>query len=244
MATHFIHEYPSLVLFNAASPERPSTIALGAVGNVFYNGKSNAATPAVQNFAFATQDLTKTITLNSQTDSVNTTGNFIGFQSKPGAGISKTANSVIGGEISPRVNSGVALAGASGSLIGLHVDCYLKGTAAGAIGGNVAVLELEQITDDAGVRDITGYVTAIRIRKAFSAGTVSGVQSAIRVEMPEVQTGSETYQGLFDLTSTVGTGATAVWTDASVTSATAAGVIGVYVNGNKRYINLFSGTPA
>jgi hypothetical protein len=49
---------------------------------------------------------------------------------------------------------------------------------------------------------------------------------------------------LFDLTSTHGSGANMVWSDAGVSSATNAGVIGVFVNGNKRYINLFSGTPS
>ena len=244
MATHFIHNFSSLNNFNVASTRKPNAFAVGSVGNVLYNGKTAADPPVVDNWEFRTQDLSKTIRLNSQTDSTTLTGNLIGFQSKPRCGVTRTSDSVIGGEISPSVSSGVALTGASGSLIGLHVDTYLRGTAAGTIGGNVAVLELEQVTDDAGVRDITGYVTAIRIRKVFSAGTVSGVQSAIRVEKPEVQTGSETYDGLFDLTSIVGSGATLVWTDAGVSSATNAGVIGVYVNGNKRYINLFSGTPS
>jgi hypothetical protein len=116
--------------------------------------------------------------------------------------------------------------------------------AAGTIAGDVRGMQIELTTDDAGTRNITGYVTALRIRKAFAAGTVTGTQSAIRIEAPESMTNGETYTALLDLTSTVGTGATTVWTDGAVTSATAAGCIGVMVNGNKRYINLFSGTPA
>ena len=242
MATHFIHEFASLNNFNVASPDKPSAFAIGSVSGVLYNGKSSASTPAVQNFEIRTQDLSKSIRLNSQTDTTTASGDLIGFQSKPRTGVAGT-QSVYGCQISAQISNAIALTG-SGSIIGGHFDVYVRGTAAGTIAGDVRGLQIELTTDDAGTRDITGYVTGLRIRKAFSAGTVTGVQSAIRVEAPEAQTNSETYTGLFDLTSTVGSGATAVWTDGSVTSATAAGVIGVYVNGNKRYINLFSGTPA
>lgn len=242
MATHYIHEFPSLAVFNQGSPDKPNTVAIGAVSGVLYNGKSSASTPAVQNWEFRTQDLSKTIRLNSQTDTATTSGDLIGFQSKPRTGVAGT-QSVIGCQISAQISDGIALTG-SGSIIGGHVDVYVRGTAAGTIAGDVRGMQIELTTDDAGTRDITGYVTALRIRKVFSAGTVTGVQSAIRVEVPETQTNSEPYTGLFDLTSTHGTGANTVWTDGAVTSATAAGVIGIYVNGNKRYINLFSGTPA
>lgn len=242
MATHYIHEFSSLANFNMASRDKPNTVAIGAVSGVLYNGLSSASTPAVQNWDFATQNLSKTIRLNSQTDSTTASGDLIGFQSKPRIGVTGT-QTVYGCQISAQISSGIALTG-SGSVIGGHFDVYVRGTAAGTIAGDVRGLQIELTTDDAGVRDITGYVTGLRIRKAFSAGTVTGVQSAIRVEVPEVQTNSETYTGLFDLTGTVGSGTTAVWTDGAVTSATAAGVIGVYVNGSKRYINLFSGTPA
>lgn len=242
MATHYLHNFSSLNNANAASPRKPTAMAIFSVGNVIYNGKTAASTPAVDNFSFNTQDLSKTIRLNSQTDSTTTSGDLIGFQSKPRTGVAGT-QSIIGCQISAQVSSGIALS-SSGSVIGGHFDVYLRGTAAGTIAGDVRGLQVELTTDDAGVRDISGYVTGIRIRKAFSAGTVTGVQSAIRIEAPEAQTNSETYTGLLDLTGTVGTGATTVWTDAGVSSATNAGCIGIYVNGNKRYINLFSGTPA
>lgn len=240
MATHFIHNFSSLANFNAASTRKPNAFAVGSVGNVLYNGKTAANPPVVDNWEFRTQDLSKTIRLNSQTDTTTLTGNLIGFQAKPSCGTTRTSDSVIGGEISPRVNSGVALTGASGSLIGLHVDTYLKGTAAGTVGGNVAVLELEQTTDDAGVRDITGYVTAIRIRKVFSAGTVSGTQSAIRIEKPEAQTNSESYDCVLDLTGTV----TDCWHDTDSDSGdTEAGYFAVKINGNKRYVLCYSDAP-
>jgi hypothetical protein len=186
--------------------------------------------------------LTKPVRLNSITDSTTTSGDLIGFQSKPRSGVSGS-QTIYGCQISAQVSSGVALSG-SGSVVGAHVDVYVRGTAAGTIAGDVRGMQIELTTDDAGTRNITGYVTALRIRKAFAAGTVTGTQSAIRIEAPESMTNGETYTALLDLTSTVGTGATTVWTDGAVTSATAAGCIGVMVNGNKRYINLFSGTPA
>lgn len=242
MATHYIHNFTSLALANTATPRKPNALGIFSVSNVLYNGKTAASTPAIDNFEIRTQDLSKTIRLNSQTDSTNTSGDLIGFQSKPRTGVAGT-QSVYGCQISAQISNGIALT-SSGSIIGGHFDVYLRGTSAGTIAGDVRGLQIELTTDDAGTRDITGYVTGIRIRKVFSAGTVTGTQSAIRVEAPEAQTNSETYTGLLDLTSTVGTGATTVWTDGAVSSATNAGCIGIVVNGNKRYINLFSGTPA
>ena len=102
-------------------------------------------------------------------------------------------------------------------------------------------MQIELTTDDAGTRDITGYVTALRIRKAFSAGTVSGIQSAIRIEKPETQTNSETYDGVFDFPST----ASLLWHDTDNGSGdTEAGYFAVYINGNKRYVVTYSDAPS
>src|SRR3990167_8931646 len=146
MATHFIHEYPSLALLNAASPERPSTLAFAAVGNVIYNGKTAAATPAVQNFEFATQDLSKTIRLNSQTDSATASGDLIGFQSKPRTGVAGT-QTVYGCQISAQISNAIALT-SSGSIVGGHFDVYLRGTSAGTIAGDVRGLQIELTADE------------------------------------------------------------------------------------------------
>ena len=183
---------------NMATRDKPNSIAIGGVSGVFYNGLSNAATPAVQNWELRTQDLSKTIRLNSQTDSTTASGDLIGFQSKPRTGVAGT-QTVYGCQIGSQISNGIAI---TGSIVGGHFDVYVRGTAAGTITGDVRGLQVELVTDDAGTRDITGHVTGIRIRKAFSAGTVSGVQSAIRVEKAEVQTGSEGYDGMLDLTIT------------------------------------------
>ena len=184
-----------------------------------------------------TQTDNKTVKLNSRNYD-QTSGSSIGFQVKPAQNTGSSGN-VIGGEISPRVNSGVALSG-TGSVIGLHVDAYLKGTAAGTIAGDVRGMQIELVTDDAGTRTVSGDVSGLRFRSAFSATTITGKFCPIKIEVPETQTNSKNYDAVMQLTSLL----SGVWSDAAVTSATAAGFIKVLVNGSARYINLFSGTPA
>ena len=182
--------------------------------------------------------LTKPVRINSFTDSTTASGDLIGFQSKPRTGIAGT-QTVYGCQISAQISNGIALTG-SGSIVGGHIDVYVRGTSAGTIAGDVRGLQIELMTDDAGTRDITGYVTALRIRKVFSAGTVTGKQSAIRVEKPEAQTNSENYDGLFDLTSK----GSDMWSDDPTTElnlpgGTVKGYIKVIVNDNARYIALY-----
>ncbi|OHB18483.1 MAG: hypothetical protein A2666_01515 [Parcubacteria group bacterium RIFCSPHIGHO2_01_FULL_47_10b] len=178
------------------------------------------------------------IRLNSRTDNT-ATSDFIGVQIKPGQGTSKTSGNVIGIEISPRLNSGVALA-ASGSIIGAHIDTYLKGTAVGTVNGDVRGLQVELVTDDAGTRTVDGYVAGIRIRSAFSATAITGNFVPLRIEKPEVQTNSQNYDAVLDLTSDLA----GVWNDNPGTEpSTADGYLKVIVNGQARYIQLYSGAP-
>jgi hypothetical protein len=177
----------------------------------------------------------KQVRINSR-DFTQTSGSSIGFQSKPAQAATSTG-SVIGCEISPRVDSGFAC----GNVIGAHVNAYLKGTAAGTISGDVRGLNVELITDDAGVRDIGGNVSAIRIRAAFSGGTVSGKISALRVEKMEAQTNSKQWDALIELPSIC----TGVWNSDPGTeiSGSITGYIKVRVNGADRYIALYPTGP-
>ena len=177
-----------------------------------------------------------TLRFNSITNT-GTANDFIGFQCKPAQGAA-TAKNVVGAEIGPRVNSGFALTG-GGSLIGATIAPELKGTAAGTIGGDYRCLQLEAVTDDGGTRAITGNVSMLRFRAAFSSGTISGKFVPIRIEKPEAQTNSKNFDAVFELTSTLD----GVWHDTQ-TSATGAGFIKVLVNGNARYITLTSGAPS
>lgn len=143
----------------------------------------------------------KSVRINVRTISTDEDESFIGFVSKPGIGITHANSKELkGGEISPRLSDGVAW---PGSVIGLHTDVYLKGTSAGAVGGDVRALQLELVTDTGGTRAITGYVAGIRLRTAWSSGAPSGGIHAIRIEKPEAQSNSKTFTSVLQLTSSV-----------------------------------------
>lgn len=178
----------------------------------------------------------KTVRLNSITN-IGTANSLIGFQSKPAQGV-ETAQNVIGGEVSPRVNDTFALTGA-GSLIGLHVDAYLKGTT-GNIAGDVRGMEIELVTDDAGTRTVTGNVVGLRMRAAWS-GTITGDMTAIRIEKAEAQTNSKQWEYVLELTDVNGL----IWDDDFGTEpSTAAGGFKVRINGQDRWVQTYSGAPS
>lgn len=175
-----------------------------------------------------------TVRLNSVTN-IGTANDLIGFQSKPAQGIA-TAQNVIGGEISPRVLDTFALTG-SASLIGLHVDAYLKGTT-GNIAGDLRGLQVELVSDVGTTRTIAGYVCGLRIRSYLTTGGITGNKCAIRIEVPEA--GGTAYDSVFTLTGTH----PLLWNSAPGTEpSTADGYITVNVNGATRYIQLYSGAP-
>ena len=84
MATHYIHEFASITEGQNASPDVPNAMGLFSVAGVLYNGQN--ASGVVQNLQLNTQNLSKTVRLNSQTDSATASGDLIGFQSKPRTG--------------------------------------------------------------------------------------------------------------------------------------------------------------
>ena len=177
----------------------------------------------------------KTIRLTSRNYS-QATGSSIGYQSKPAQTITSTG-SVIGGEVSPRVNNGVALA----NIIGLHVDAYLKGTSAGAISGDVRGMQIELVSDDAGTRVLSGDVTGLRFRMALSATSVGGVISAIKIEKAEAQTNSQQWEYVLDLTGVNGL----IWDDDFTNEpGTAAGGFKVRINGSDRWVQTYSSAPS
>lgn len=210
--------------------------------------KSNGSVKFQGDILAQTDITSKTSThlvLNTTTDSTQVrinsrsftqaTGDSIGFQSKPSQTVT-TTGSVFGGQISPRLQSGIAAA----NIIGLDVNSDLKGTAAGTVSGDVRALNLELVTDDAGTRTISGDVTHIRLRSAFSATTITGNFTAIKIEKPEAQTNSKTYTAVLNLTSTI----PGVWNNAPGTEpSTADGYLKIIVNGSVRYIQLYSGAP-
>ena len=204
---------------------------------VFYGGiiRSDGAHFQVNSGVSGTDLAGKTVRINNITN-IGTANDFIGVQVKPAQGAS-TAKNVIGCEISARVNSTFALTG-SGTLIGAHIDAYLKGTA-GDVGGDVRGAQIELVTDDAGTRTITGNVVGLRFRAAFS-GTISGKMIAIRVEKAEAQTNSKQWDYVLDLPDVNGL----IWDDDFGTEpTTAAGGFKVRINGSDRWVQTFSGAP-
>src|SRR3990172_1086755 len=145
-----------------------------------------------KNLDLETASDNKPVRINSR--NYTTSGNNIGFQSKPAQNVNGA--DIVGGEISPRLNSGFTL---SGTIKGLHTDVYLKGTAAGTVSGDVRAHEVELVTDDAAIRTVSGDVTGIRMRAAFS-GTITGKMVPFKIEKAEAQTNSKQWQYLFDLT--------------------------------------------
>lgn len=190
---------------------------------------------AGSNLLLNTALLSKTVRLNSITDSTTVSGDMIGFQSKPRSGAAGS-QTMYGCQIGPSISSGVAT---TGSMIGGHFDTYLRGTAAGTIGGDVRGLQIENVTDDAGTRTVTGDVVGLRFRSAWS-GTITGKMIAIQINKPEAQTNSKTYNFVLDLPSTI----PLVWNSAPGTEPTTAdGYFAVRVNGATRYVQLYSGAP-
>src|SRR3990167_11387932 len=84
-----------------------------------------------QNLLINTISDDKTVRINSR-NYTQATGSSIGFQSKPAQNATSTG-SVIGGEISPRINNTFTVA----NIIGLHVDAYVRGTTPRTISGDV-----------------------------------------------------------------------------------------------------------
>ena len=122
MATHYIHEFSSLANFNMASRDKPNALAIGSVSGVLYPGQTGLTSPTDVNFELRTQVLSKTIRLNSQTDTTTTSGDLIGFQSKPRTGIAGT-QTVYGCQISAQISNAIAI---TGSIVGGHVDVYVR----------------------------------------------------------------------------------------------------------------------
>jgi hypothetical protein len=93
--------------------------------------------------ALRTLSDTKTITLNSRTYAA-TSGDIIGFQSKPAANATGT-QTVYGGQISPRANDNVDIT----ALIGLQVEPILKGATVLAVSGDMRGMDVRLTSEGA-----------------------------------------------------------------------------------------------
>lgn len=200
-----------ITLSPVSNPGEVSLVGAAVNGNAIkFNGTtgdiedagyaaSNVALLAntTSNTAFTTTNPGSTIRLNVRTESTSVANSLIGFQAKPGRGLSG-ATDVIGGEISPRLNDAIALTG-SASIIGLHTDVYLKGTT-GNIAGDVRGQQIELVDDTGSSRTIAGNITHLRVRSNLSC-TVTGKYSVFRVENEE---GTKSLDALYQFTTGVG----------------------------------------
>lgn len=187
---------------------------------------TTALTSSTQNVVVSATGSGKTVRLNSVTKT-GTTDSNIGFQSKPAVGES-TAQNVIGGEISPRVNDTFALTG-SGSIIGLHVDAYLKGTT-GNIAGDMRGLQIELVDDGSSSRTVAGKACGIRFRNALSTA-VTGLVVPMSIENGELATKWEALAHIE---------AEASVFSATGTVSTQAGYLKVFIDATAAYIPLYT----
>lgn len=130
-------------------------------------------------FALQTATDTYTIRLNSRNYTA-TSGDIIGYQSKPAANATGTAT-VYGSQVSPRFNHGVAGA----SLVGVQSNPILKGTAAagGNLSGDVRAVEGRVESEDGGTRTVAGTVSCFAAyNNLFNEITVTGGIYAIEVK--------------------------------------------------------------
>ncbi len=179
------------------------------------------------------------LTLNTTSDNTQvrinsrsfaqTSGDSIGFQSKPSQTVTSSGN-VIGGQVSPRLQTGVALTG-SGSLIGFHVDTDMKGTT-GNVGGDVRGMEIELVSDGTRTSTVTGNLEGIHFR-TNAAMTVGGNVYAFRIPTGETAAGQWTALARID-------NVAAVFDDTEAGAAgNKAGFLKVIVNGNSRFLRLY-----
>ena len=182
----------------------------------------------------------RAVRINQRNYSTITSGSSIGFTSKPAQNVT-TTGSVIGGEISPRINNTFTAA----NIIGLHVDAYVRGTTARTISGDVRGQQIELITDDAGTNTISGDVVGLRFRAAFSATTITGHMVPIKIEAAEAQTNSQAYDAVLKITGAQ----TDAWGSDTGSGDTEGGYLAVLTDfdGNgtftKMYVVLYSDAP-
>lgn len=124
----------------------------GAYGNV----KATDVEETDDHITLNTALDTKTVKLNSRNFTA-TSGDLIGYQSKPAATATGTAT-VYGSQISPRLNHGVAGA----ALVGIQSNPILKGTttAGGNVSGTIRAVEALLESESGGVRTVTGAIAA------------------------------------------------------------------------------------
>jgi len=137
--------------------------------------QSGATIEQLTHLKLKTSDDTHVIQLNSRNYAA-TSGDIIGFQSKP-AGNASGTQTVYGAQISPRFNDNIDGA----ALVGLQVEPILKGATAAAISGDVRGLDV-RLSDDGNAGHTVGGITCgIDIYNNLKSSTFTGGVYAINI---------------------------------------------------------------
>ena len=127
--------------------------------------------------ALDTVEDNKQVRLNCR-DFAQTSGDSIGFQTRPRASVSGT-QTVYGGQSGPGFNDGIA----GNSLVGHIFDCILKGTS-GNLSGDIRAVQ-GQITDENSAgRTIDGVSSILDAWHQLAAHTFTGCVYVINVRAP------------------------------------------------------------
>lgn len=123
--------------------------------------------PLADHYKLNVLDQTKTLRFNSQNYTV-TSGDIIGFQSKPAAAAAGTTTTY-GAQISPRYADGITGA----SLYGLQVEPILQGATAAALSGDVVGLDCRLSATGVG-HTVAGITAGIQFMNLLKASTFTG----------------------------------------------------------------------
>jgi len=182
-------------------------------------------------FALDTLEDDKQVRLNCR-DYAQTSGDSIGFQSRPRASVSGT-QTVYGGQFAPGYNDGIG----GNSLVGLVADCYLKGSG-GNLSGDIRAFQ-GQITDENSPgRIISGVSCILDAWQQLAAHTFTGGVYVLNVRAAG---GATPWSGLMKLIDDGGNIADL----ASAVTGNPTGVIKIKVGDTEGYIPMYVGyTPA
>jgi len=229
--------------------EDSNTTTIGTVGrggvNMFWcNGTTwyesqtieqlQAAT--AQNLLIETVSDDKQVRINSRSYT-QASGDSIGFQSKPSQTVT-TTGTVRGGEVSPRLQSGIGAA----ELAGLQVYPTLKGSAAAAITGDVLALDVLACEDDQESPSgtpftIAGDVIGMKVRSNF---TVNPTGHVVPFKIMTAEKANGTWDALFKFQGTqAGSWNADPGTELDNPGGTVKGYIKVLFGSTARYIALY-----
>lgn len=224
MATHYIHEFPSLSIFNLATKDTPNAFGFGAVNATLYPGQDSSGNDV--NLKLATQADNKPIKLNSR-NYTDTSGGNSAVQIKPNQNVTTTGD-LAGLEVSPRYNDA-----GGGSLVCIKCDPVIKDATSARTVAAVRGLEINIDLPNAGsVVTFTNDVSAIRVFPDFGSGhTFQGVRTILEIAAPN----TSNFQYFMEVEA-----GNSGWIATSGTPATNGGHILIRVGGTDKYIQLYN----